>query len=81
MNMDKFLLDMHTDTVFNLELDTNMNTDNYPDPDIFETRVIMQGLIFNTISHEKKTSKWLFKCYKYIIINNNIIKYIIIYKG
>jgi hypothetical protein len=34
-----FLSDTNMDTVFNLEPDTDTNTDNYPDPDIFEIRI------------------------------------------
>jgi hypothetical protein len=34
---DKFLSD--TNTVFNLESVMDMNTENYPDPDIFEIQI------------------------------------------
>jgi hypothetical protein len=35
-NIDSFLVDISMNMVFNLELDTNTNTDDYLDPDIFE---------------------------------------------
>jgi hypothetical protein len=34
-----FLSDMNTNTIFNFESDTDTNTDNYLDPDIFEIRI------------------------------------------
>jgi hypothetical protein len=36
---DNFLSNTNKNTVFNLEPDTDTNTDNYPDPDIFEIRI------------------------------------------
>jgi hypothetical protein len=39
MDNDNFLADMNENTIFNLESDTDMNTDIYPDPNVFEIQI------------------------------------------